>query len=177
MAVLGAVKCGAIKSCGCLQREIMSKTSYKHGCCTSSTYRSWNSMIWRCGKSKNYENISYCKEWESFENFYKDMGERPEGTTLDRIDSSKGYNSHNCRWITRSQQCMNTRKQKTISSSKYKGVDFNKNRKFYRARIAVNYKRIYLGVFSTQEEAALAYNEAAKKYFGEFAVLNVIENN
>ena len=67
--------------------------------------------------------------------------------------------------------------KKWASDSKYKGVHFEKTmlrKKRWRARIEVNYKKIDLGMYHTQEDAALAYNLAASKYFGEFARLNIL---
>lgn len=69
------------------------------------TYNSWKSMRNRClfdgGNSKNHKQkgISICSDWvDNFDKFVSDMGDRPEGTTLDRIDSKKGYFKENCRW-------------------------------------------------------------------------------
>jgi radical SAM superfamily enzyme YgiQ (UPF0313 family) len=58
-------------------------------------------------KNKTYASIDYDKKWEDFESFLKDMGERPKGHTLDRIDNTKGYYKENCRWATQTQQCRN----------------------------------------------------------------------
>ena len=70
-----------------------------HGMYGTPTYKSWANMKDRCGKKGCYEeNITYCKEWEDFRNFYRDMGERPKGTSLDRIDPFGNYCKENCRW-------------------------------------------------------------------------------
>lgn len=80
----------------------------------SPTYKSWQAMRQRCANQKNTSysryggrGITVCEEWESFDVFLKDMGERPEGTSIDRIDNSKGYYPENCRWATQSVQNSN----------------------------------------------------------------------
>lgn len=72
----------------------------QHGMYGTPTYKSWAEMKYRCGnpRKKYYTHISYCEEWKDFRNFFADMGERPVGTSLDRIDVTKGYCKENCRW-------------------------------------------------------------------------------
>lgn len=86
------------------------------------TYHTWNAMIQRCLNPlhKNYDNyggrgIGVDPYWiGNFKNFLKDMGERPEGLSLDRIDCNKSYCKENCRWATSSEQRMNQRRMKPI---------------------------------------------------------------
>lgn len=85
-----------------------------HGKSRSKSYSSWRDMMRRCydPKSKKYHRygargLTVIKRWHSFENFYIDMGERPNGFTLDRINNNKGYNKKNCRWATPHQQSRN----------------------------------------------------------------------
>ena len=71
-----------------------------HGMYGTPTYKSWAEMKHRCGnpKKSDYVNVSYCEEWEYFRNFFRDMGVRPSGTSLDRIDPECDYCKENCRW-------------------------------------------------------------------------------
>lgn len=86
---------------------------------TSPTYNSWASMVQRCTNSNatSYpryggRGISVCLHWLKFENFLSDMGERPEGLTLDRRDNNGNYEPDNCRWATLSEQALNGRPNK-----------------------------------------------------------------
>jgi hypothetical protein len=81
------------------------------------TYTSWHGMKARCNNSNNprYEDwggrgITVCERWQSFENFLEDMGERLEGTSIDRIDNDGNYEPSNCRWATPKEQQEHRRK-------------------------------------------------------------------
>jgi len=87
-----------------------------------SVYRIWTSMMARCFNSGNSayhdygaRGITVCERWLKFENFYADMGERPEGKTLDRIDNDKSYSPNNCRWASVKEQSRNKRSNVWIS--------------------------------------------------------------
>jgi len=103
-----------IKSCGCLREDLLTKHGFRRKDKTSKTYSSWRAMRTRCNNtnymdSKLYseKGIKVCERWDNFNNFLEDMGERPEGKTLDRIDGTKGYYKENCRWATPQEQTNN----------------------------------------------------------------------
>lgn len=111
------LRSGNTKSCGCRMGR------YKHGHrrvvsgTTTKTYQTWNAMQNRCHVPTNTRYYDYggkgvrvCDQWRGdngFTTFLNDMGERPEGYTLDRIDGAKGYEPGNCRWATAQEQYQN----------------------------------------------------------------------
>lgn len=109
------LKNGHTKSCGCLRIEKSSEIKHGHSNRTQ-TYNSWAGMKQRCFyiKHKYYFNyggrgITVCERWMNFSNFLEDMGERPKGTTLDRINPNGNYEPSNCRWATIEEQIKNRR--------------------------------------------------------------------
>ncbi|KKM85273.1 hypothetical protein LCGC14_1290780 [marine sediment metagenome] len=111
------------QSCGCLHRELLSRATV-HGYRRRNSkltpeYVSWQKAKSRChnvnDKSYKYygaRGIMMCKEWrDSFAQFFKDMGQRPEGYSIERIDNEGNYEASNCKWATRKEQNSNQRKR------------------------------------------------------------------
>jgi hypothetical protein len=120
------IRSGHTKSCGCLVKSNCSqvgKLNTKHGQardgCMTKEYKTWTSMNERCYRKnwRDYKHwggrgITVCGPWrESFENFLKDMGSKPTGMSLDRIDNDGNYTPLNCRWATSSEQNSNKRRR------------------------------------------------------------------
>lgn len=117
---------GRSKNCGCVRRSALptaaKKANTTHGMEKSAEYRTWIDMRRRCHDPrrpdfKNYgaRGITVCEEWRgSFEAFYRDMGPRPTGHTLDRLQNSGPYEKKNCVWATRKKQERNKRTSRII---------------------------------------------------------------
>lgn len=108
-----SLKSGDTKSCGCILRI--------HNLSKSPIYKVWKTMIQRCENRNNHKypnyggrGISVCDRWHSFENFYEDMGDPPEGMSIDRIDNDGNYTPSNCRWATSKEQANHTRRNRMI---------------------------------------------------------------
>ena len=119
IAAVNSLIAGLVRSCGCLLKETASNNAMRHGEYGSPTYKSWDSMMQRCNNPntrsfKNYggRGISVYPPWQQYETFRKDMGERPPGTSLDRIDVNGDYTPSNCRWATAATQARNQRRNR-----------------------------------------------------------------
>jgi hypothetical protein len=122
----GDLRSGNTNSCGCYMKDRIKETNIKHGASKnnvmSGAYRSWRSMKERCYVKSCIEYERYggrgiivCDRWKNyFENFLEDMGERPEGYSLERKDFNGSYEPSNCCWIHNSQQAKNRRNNKYV---------------------------------------------------------------
>ncbi len=118
----GDLRSGNTRSCGCLSRDTTTNRSTKHGYYGSPTYLSWYAMKQRCLNPNWREypryggrGIRVCDRWLAFEGFLADMGERPPGTSIDRIDPNGHYEPGNCRWATKAVQANNCRANRRIT--------------------------------------------------------------
>ncbi|MFB6873719.1 hypothetical protein [Streptomyces sp. NPDC056323] len=117
------LRSGHTTSCGCWKRERIVEASRTHGQSSSRLYKIWRGMVRRTSDPNNPDyaryggrGISVCEDWrKSFEAFARDMGKRPEGMTLDRIDNDGNYEPSNCRWSTATEQARNKRSNRLLT--------------------------------------------------------------
>lgn len=124
--IIGSVlRDGRSKSCGCMKLERLVKRSTTHGHATngiSPTYHSWAGMLNRCNNSSHnryqrygWRGITVCSRWTVFGNFLADMGEKPKGTSIDRIDVDGDYTPENCRWANAKTQARNKTNSRIVT--------------------------------------------------------------
>jgi hypothetical protein len=114
---------GRSRSCGCLKLEMIRGNKYgvTHEACGHPLFHVWNGMMARCNNKKHQQYADYggrgikvCERWRDPWKFFEDMGERPDGATLERVNNGKGYDPENCRWATRKEQMRNKRTNRLI---------------------------------------------------------------
>lgn len=124
VSTVGRLRVGNTKSCGCLKVDaarVKGKSSATHGMFGTREYATWSAMLGRCSNPKHSawpdyggRGITVCTAWLKFDNFYADMGARPSGKSLDRVDNSGNYEPRNCRWATKKEQARNRRGNRLV---------------------------------------------------------------
>ena len=168
-----SVKSGKTASCGCVLYGRRDENGRTHGMSKVPGYDAWKAMVQRCYK-ENHEffhmyggrGIKVCDRWletiDGVKNFLEDMGERPRGGTLDRIDTNGDYEPENCLWRSQSYQCFNQRPRKKKPGGRV-GVNRDKNK--WVATIKkdrVQYRESY----DSFEEAVRAREEMEIRFYG-----------
>lgn len=161
-----SIASGLTSSCGCINKQMCGDRARTHGKSGSAEYNSWASIHQRCYYQNSTEyylygarGIKVCDRWKKFENFYKDMGEKPSPRhSIDRINNDGNYEPSNCRWATYHQQQSNRRNNNATV-----GVYYDKWSRSWRAMLKAQGKN-WSKRFKTEQEAILARRQAEKDF-------------
>ena len=168
--LISELRSGNTKSCGCWNLE---KTR-SHGMNETRQYQCWADMKTRCDNPKNkyYDyyggrGITYDPKWSTFEGFWEDMKDTySDDLTLNRRDNDGNYCKENCEWDTKNFQGHMRRKLDGTLLESIGMIENQYNGKFY-ARIKINSEGVSLGSYSTEAQAAKAYDDASEVVYGD----------
>lgn len=142
---------GRSTSCGCYRREHTIAKSTTHGKTKSRIHYTWKNMLQRCQNPRNNSypdyggrGIKVCARWQEFENFYTDMGDVPDGMSLDRIDVDGDYEPDNCRWASPKVQARNKR-----NSIRVDGIEL----KYLAEELGINYSTLHARLWRAKRRA------------------------
>lgn len=173
----GDLRNGHSRSCGCLKDEVTTERNFKHGYSKDSKeYNAWQAAKRRCFNPntphyKDYggRGISMVDTWTNdFEKFFADMGPRPEGFSLERLDVDGNYCPENCIWADSYTQAQN-RRMNSLNSSGKTGVSWVASIAKYEAYIGVEGKHLRLIQTGDFELACFVREEAELKYYGKYS--------
>lgn len=123
---MGNLRNGNTKSCGHLRSVVTTKNKTTHAMYGAPEYKSWSGMLTRCENKNNHKfkdygarGITVCDSWHEFQSFFNDMGKKPAGTSLGRIDNDGNYEPKNCEWQSATEQARNKRNTALFS---YQGI-------------------------------------------------------
>jgi hypothetical protein len=150
----------------------------KDGRMSHPLYWTYKAMVKRCSNPNRREYVYYggrgitvCEKWlgvDGFDNFLSDVGERPKGRTLDRINNDGNYEPSNVRWSTPTEQ-MRNRRILPSNTSGYTGVSWNSRLGKWRVRIKVDKQEKYIGIYDDMKSAIVARKEAEELYWAILA--------
>jgi hypothetical protein len=168
---------GTSSSCGCAMIDGVKERFTTHGMTGTATYGSWANMKQRCTNPENEEwenyggrGIQLLDGWEDFQRFFEDMGEAPNGLSIDRVDVNGHYCKDNCRWSDNGVQSHGRRKltyKNTTNPSRFIGVVWHKFSQKWRMKLVFKGKTIVDKNFTDDVEAAILYDKLSKEYYGD----------
>lgn len=160
---------GATVSCGCYCIEVVSGRGRKLSAGERRSYMTWQAMTQRCSNPKSPKwhrygerGIAICERWRKFDNFLADMGERPKGMTLDRINNDGDYEPSNCRWATPMTQGNNRGNNRIVKVGDETMTISEASRRLGGGRSSVRY-RLSNG-WSEQDAVSIPLNSRKKQH-------------